>query len=127
MGIELEDVKYIDKESYILVNGKPMPSSANIEQAIVQALELSKKTNCKNILINGMNVVDLPSLTKIWQISTSLIQEINLISKLRVAYAVPEKINSPFGFLEDYLSNRNIPIQKFDNLEDAKNWLLQVD
>ena len=125
MSIELEDVKYNAKNDYIVVNGRPTPTSENIKQAILQALELSKEVNCKNILVNGMEVTELPSLTHIWRISTSLIQQINVISKLRVAYAVSEHINSPFEFFEDYLSNRGVPIRKFDNLNDAKAWLLE--
>jgi len=125
MNVEIEDVKYDTKYNYIIVNGKPTPSAENIKQAITQAIELSDKTNCKNILVNGMEVIDLPPLTKIWQISTSLIQRINKISKLRVAYAIPEKINSPFEFFEDYLSNKGVPIQKFDNLDEARSWLIE--
>lgn len=125
MNIELEDVKYDKRNNYIILKGKPSPSADNIKQAITQAIKLSKETNCNNILVNGMEVIELPSLTQIWRISTSLIQQINIISKLRVAYAISEHINSPFEFFEDYLSNRGVPIKKFDNLNDAKAWLLE--
>jgi hypothetical protein len=125
MSIEKEDVKYDKKNNFIIVNGRPSPSSDNIKQAFTQAIELSNKTNCKNILINGMDVIDLPSLSQIWRLSSNLIQQIKIISKLRVAYAISDKISSPFEFFEDYLANRGVPIQKFDNLNDAKAWLLE--
>lgn len=127
MTIELEDVKYDPKDNIIVVNGRPSPTSANIVQAIQQALDLSKTTDCKSILVNGMEVNTLPPPLEIWKISVELVKQINNILKMRVAYAISDSIISNFGFFEDYLTNRGVPIQKFNNLDDAKRWLLDDD
>ena len=127
MSIELEDVKYFRKDNLILVTSRPEPTAAQLRQGFTQALELCENKKCENILFDGTAIDTLPSISKIWPISLELLKRIKLILGLRVAYVLTDEVNSPFAYFEDYLANTGIPIQKFDNMRDAKNWLLEKE
>jgi len=119
------DVKYDGLNNIIILKGKEEPSNTNILQAFTQVVELSKETGCKNVLVDGMATKKLPDAFDIWKISTSMLVHIKTLLKLRIAYANSNAISSSFEFFDNYLTNRGVPIQKFDNLDEAKNWLLK--
>ena len=125
MSIELEDVKYDATNNFIVLKGKVKPTRENIIQAFTQVLELNNSTNCKNVLIDGMETKQLPPPMDIWRLSVHMLKYIKQMLKLRVAYAISDDVSSSFGFFDNYLTNRGVPIQKFNNLEEARKWLIE--
>ncbi len=124
MSVELEDVKYDSKNNIIVLTGKIEPSLEEIRQGFDQVLEMSEIEKCKNVLIDATNTKNLPSMTEIYSLSLYLLIQIKTLLKLRIAYIISDDVSDNFRFFDAVITNRGIPIQKFNNLDDAKEWLL---
>jgi len=124
MSNMLEDVQYDSKNNFIVVRGRVEPNSEQIKQAFRQSLELSKIEKCNNLLIDGTKTTTLPSISEIYSVSLFLLRLIKKFVKLRIAYVSTKDVADGFRLLDSVISKRGIPIGKFNNLEDAKEWLL---
>ena len=124
MSNMLEDVKYDSKNNFIVVNGRAEPNAEQIKQAFRQGIELSKIEKCNNLLIDGTKTTTLPPITEIYSVSLFLLTLIKNLVKMRIAYVSTKDIADGFRLLDSVISKRGIPIGKFNNLEDAKEWLL---
>ena len=124
MSIEQENVKYDSKYNLIVIKARTEPSTEDIKQVFKKVLEMSKIENCNNVLLDGTNTKKLPSIIKLYSIGLFMIGHIVKLLKLRIAYVIPEDISYGFRFFKDVSENRGVIVNKFKNVDDAKDWLL---
>ncbi len=124
MSIELEDVRYDSKNNFIVLKGKIEPTVGEIKQAFDQVLEMCEIEKCNDVLVDGTNTKKLPSVSEIYSISLYLLSHIKKLLKMRIAYAISDDVSDHFRFFDALITNRGGPIHKFNNLDDAKEWLL---
>jgi len=124
MNNMLEDVRYDSKNNFIVLKGKIEPSLGEIKQGFNQVLEMSEIEGCKNVLVDGTDTKKLPPMYEIYSLSLYFLSHIKKLLKLRIAYAISDDVSDSFRFFDTVVTNRGGPIHKFNNFDDAKDWLL---
>ena len=124
MSIELEDVRYDSKNKIIVLKGKIEPTVGEIKQAFNQVLEMCEIEKCNKVLVDGTNTKKLPSISEIYSLSLYMLTHIKKLLKIRIAYAISDEVSDRFRFFDTVITNRGGPIHKFNNLDDAKEWLV---
>ncbi len=106
---------------YVLVE-RPQDYKVVLNEQSARLMEISaacKEASCRKVLILGPR-------TKV-RLTTSDIYNLGKeIAKLGLQIAVAESHDASIGkvkFLENVVGNRGVPIQFFDNEQDAKVWL----
>jgi hypothetical protein len=127
MNIELEDVKYDSKNHIIVLKAQKEVHFENMKQAFKQILEMSEVENCKNVLINATKTIKLTSIGNLHTMGVFMSRYALKLMKMRLAFTITDEISNDFRFFDNVLANRMVSTKTFKNLDEAKDWLLNIE
>ncbi len=116
-------ITYDSKDKIIILKGVEKPSPETMRETINQILELSAIHNCKSALMDVTKTKSMPSTTEMFAFGKSLVDTPG-IQDLRFAFVISKDIPDTFEFFDDVVANRGLPLKIFNDLDKAKDWLL---
>ena len=127
MSLGYEYIKYDSKNNIIVLKTIAVATAEAMKEAFNKILEMSEIENCNNVLVDGIETIELPPIMSLHTIGTFISKEAFKILKMRVAMVVSDDISNDFRFLDNVLVNRMVKFHIFKNLDDAKDWLLNKE
>jgi hypothetical protein len=88
---------------------------------------MSEIENCKTVLIDATKTKKLPLIENLYSVGTSMSKQAKKLSKMRVAFAISKETSNDFRFLDNVLANRMVNFHIFNNVNEAKEWLLNKE
>ena len=123
MSIKQDSIKYDSKSNFIIMKTQGVATADRMIQAFNKILELCEIKKCNSVLIDAINTTKLPATLNLHSVGTYFSQHVLKLSKIRIAFAIPDEITSDFRFFDNVLANRMVDISIFMNVADAKEWL----
>ena len=127
MSIRQDSIKYDSKTNFIIMKTQGVASADRMKLAFNKILELCEINKCNSVLIDAINITKLPAAWNLHEVGTYFSQQALKLSKIRIAFAIPDTITSDFRFFDNVLANRMVDISIFKNVADAKEWLLNKE
>ena len=123
MSLGYEYIKYDSKNNIIVLKTIEVATAEAMKQAFARILEMSEQENCNNVLVDGIETIELPSIWNLHTIGVFFSKQAIKLTKMRVAMAVSDEISNDFRFFDNVLVNRMVNFHIFKNLDEAKEWL----
>lgn len=125
MNTELKNVNFEFDDNLIIVKTLEKPSYEIVKSTILKVLKLCEVHNCYDILIDGTDIVRMPSSIEMFRLFMSLLKNRKVLYKMRIAYIISENARATFRFFDNLLTNRGVDFRKFNKLNDARIWLTE--
>lgn len=121
------ELDYIEEDKIVFVKASGELNVESEEELRNDVIEFTRKHNCLKVLIDykELSKIDM-EIFEIYEIPKKYVeQELSRDLKIAILFKVDEK--EKFSFYETTAFNRGYKVKLFLELEDAKNWLKELN